>query len=472
VTLLAISLWLGAALWLPFQTGGTAPGTPKIILDAAPRAVEYQLRRLTNDELTRVERKVDDVRYRPVYLALLTRPGLPRQYFDEALTALSTMGNTSPTAVLLEGLSRLTEKDTAAGEKLLRALLGQPADVLRRERATFAAETESPGSPLVLQAAYGAMMIADGDPKTAWDAATERENHLVELLRSVPHLGAAADLRSKLSEPIASLLQSAKDPVTRTAAVSALGSTREDAATFQLIQREILEGPEETRAAGIRALQRMPKQAWPADGTEPLAHALVASLAKLPPDRRAEPAGLDAVQLAEKLADALPDENRRAIRRELRALGVQVIRIEAVPEEMLFDVKWFAVEAGKPVQIVLYNPDAMSHNLLVIKPGTLEEVGTKANTMPVPTDPAAKPYVPDTPSVLQATRLLNFGESDRLSFTAPGTPGEYPFACTFPGHWVRMYGVMLVVENMDAWEVARSVPKDPMTNQPYTSQRK
>jgi azurin len=216
----------------------------------------------------------------------------------------------------------------------------------------------------------------------------------------------------------------------------------------------------------------MPKGAWPADGTEPLARALVASLRELPPDRRADPAGLDAVQLAERLAESLPEENRRAIRRELRALGVQVIRIEAVPEEMLFDVKWFAVEAGKPVQIVLYNPDAMSHNLLVIKPGTLEEVGTKASTMPVPSDPAVKPYVPDTPSVLQATRLLNFGENDRLSFTAPGTPGEYPFACTFPGHWVRMYGVMLVVENMEAWEATPSVPKDPMTNQPYTSPRK
>ena len=29
-------------------------------------------------------------------------------------------------------------------------------------------------------------------------------------------------------------------------------------------------------------------------------------------------------------------------------------------------------------------------------------------------------------------------------------PGEYNFVCTFPGHWVRMYGVMLVVPSLDA----------------------
>ena len=67
--------------------------------------------------------------------------------------------------------------------------------------------------------------------------------------------------------------------------------------------------------------------------------------------------------------------------------------------------------------------------------------------------------------------LLNWGETDRLGFNAPAEPGEYPFLCTFPGHWVRMYGVMLVVSNLDAWEANRTVPNDPMTNRPFDSQR-
>jgi azurin len=175
--------------------------------------------------------------------------------------------------------------------------------------------------------------------------------------------------------------------------------------------------------------------------------------------------------LGEALADGLPDDARRAVRRDLRALGVRVVRIETVPEQMMFDVKWFAVEAGKPVQIVLFNPDAMSHNLLVLKPGSLKEVGMAAMAMTPSSDPKVKAYVPDTPLVLQATRLLNWSETERLSFAAPKDPGEYPFVCTFPGHWVRMYGVMLVVENLEAWEASRTPPKDPMTNQPYASAR-
>jgi hypothetical protein len=34
-----------------------------------------------------------------------------------------------------------------------------------------------------------------------------------------------------------------------------------------------------------------------------------------------------------------------------------------------------------------------------------------------------------------------------------------------------MYGVMLVVGNMEAWEAKRTTPTDPMTNQPFASQR-
>ena len=66
--------------------------------------------------------------------------------------------------------------------------------------------------------------------------------------------------------------------------------------------------------------------------------------------------------------------------------------------------------------------------------------------MPMPTDPEAKAFVPDLPAVLFSTRLVKEGETERLGFTAPTEPGEYIFVCTFPGHWVRMYGVMLVVD--------------------------
>jgi azurin len=461
----AWALLCGAAI-----LGAQAPSAPKILLDASPRAIEYQLGRLTNAELTQVERK-QDVRYRLVYYALLTRKGLGREYFDEALAALTEMEKATRTRVLLDALPGIPPEDVETGGKLLGSLLGQPAAVLRQERDIFAKAAEA-GSGFVLQGAYGGMMLADGKPEQAWQLSAKRAGHLAELLRSVPYLGAATDLRNSLFDPVAALAVDTGDAATRVAALSALGWTRPDAAAFRLLAREFLSATDpEIRAAAVRSLQRVPKEAWPSGEVEPLARAIVAMVGKTTPDQRTDPSALEAIQLGEKLAAGLDAEARRAVGRDLRDLGVQVVRIETIPEQMAFDRKWFAVQAGKPVQVVLVNPDAMSHNLLITRPGSLKEVGMAATAMTLPSDPKVKPYVPETPLVLHATRLLNWGETDRLSFTAPTEAGEYPFVCTFPGHWVRMYGVMLVVQDFEAWEAKPTVPIDPMTNQPFPSER-
>ena len=450
---------------------------PRILLDQSPRAVEYQLGRLSNDQLARVERRDSDLKYRPVYFAMLTRRGMARPFRAEALAALVTMDRASPTRILLDALARLPREDAQNGEtvnadSLLTLLLDQPADLLRPERGTLAQAVAEASQPLVLRAAYGGMMIADGDPAPAWQAAAGHEGHLVELLRSVPHLGKSDDLRGRLFTPVAALFAATKDAGTRAAAVVALPWTRRDTATFDLLAREILQSADaESRAAAIRSLQLIPEQAWTPAMIAPLARAIVALVRETAADRRTEPPMIDALQLGEKLAAALPAETRIGVRRDLRALGVQVVRIQSVPEQMIFDLNWFVVQAGKPVQIILANPDAMPHNLVISQPGSLQEVGTKGGVMPVPTDPDVKPYIPDTPLVLHATRLLNGGETERLNFTAPAQPGEYVYLCTFPGHFVRMYGVMLVVDTLETWEAKPTVPTDPITNKPFTRQR-
>ena len=48
--------------------------------------------------------------------------------------------------------------------------------------------------------------------------------------------------------------------------------------------------------------------------------------------------------------------------------------------------------------------------------------------------------------IIAATRLLNHKETQVLEFTAPTTPGDYDYLCTFPGHWRMMRGVMKVVK--------------------------
>ena len=453
------------------------PFTSGVAFDASPRAVEYQLSRLSNDQLTAINRIATDVKYRPVYLAILTRRAMARSVRADALATLVAMDRTSPTRVLLAALAALpptenTESDAQNVDVLLSLLFGQPAATLRQERDVLALAATEASKPLVRRAAYGAMMIADGDPGPAWQAAAKVEGHLTELLRSVPHLGRAEEVRARLFTPVTTLLNETADPAARAAAIAALAWTRRDSATFDRLAREILQSADaESRAAAIASLQVIPESAWTQATIEPVARAVVALVKETPTARRTAPATLDAIQLGEKLAAALPAEARLAVRRDLRALGVQVVRIQALPEQMQFDLNWFVVEAGKPVQIALVNPDAMPHNLVIGQPGSLQEIGTKGGLMPPPADPDARAYVPDTPLVLQATRLLNAGETGRLNFTAPSKPGQYVFVCTFPGHWVRMYGVMLVVDSMEAWDRKPTVPTDPTTNKPFASQR-
>ena len=465
---------LGAMLLSP--AGAAAQDPPRILLNQPPRAVEYQLGRLTNEELVLVERKDDDVRYRPVYMALLTRKGVAPQFRDEALTALVKMDKATRSRVLLEALARVPVEDALTAEKLLGLLLTQPAATLRKERETFTQAIDATSSPpLVLRGAYGALTIGDGTPDGAWQTAQKHQGHIVDLLLGVRYFpasaaGSAPDLGALLFTPIAALLKTAEDPVTRAAALDALGWTRRDAATFDILAREVTPGADgAVRASAIASLQQIPEGAWPPAAIEPLARAIVTVVSATPPDGRTEPSALDAIQFGEKLAAKLPDESRRAVRRDLRGLGVQVVRIQTLPEKLSFDVKWFVVEAGKAVQIVLFNPDAMPHNLIVGRPGSLEAVGTAGSAMPMPSDPEAKAFVPDSPAVLFSTKLVKEGETERLGFTAPKEPGEYVYVCTFPGHWVRMYGVMLVVDKLDAYETNPTVPIDPMTKQPFTS---
>lgn len=461
----------GAALALAQSGAAARQQAPRTILfDVSPRAVEYQLARLSNHELSSLERNPADPKYRPVYIALLTRKGLGREHMEEALDALIKLDQKSRTRILLEGLEKVPAGDEEAAERLLRVLFGEPAAAIRSEREALAAAAQSAASPFVRRGAYGGLVLADGSPADAWDAAAGRNGHLPDLLRGVPYLPEAA--RQGFAARIDALLSSTPDPETRAAALPALAAARPDAATFRTLAGEVTRSPEpDVRAAAVRALDALPERPWPAADVESLVRALVAQVKDVPAGQRTAPATLEALQLGQRLAQQLAGEPRRALLRDLRGVGVQVVRIEAVPEEMLFDLRWFVVQAGTRVQIVLYNPDAMPHNLLIGKPGSLQEIGTTASAMPLPADPNVKPYVPDSPLVLQATRLLNWGETDRLTFMAPKEPGDYVYVCTFPGHWVRMYGVMLVVDDIEAWEANRRVPLDPMTGKPFQTQR-
>ncbi|MBI4622110.1 MAG: hypothetical protein HY736_02675 [Verrucomicrobia bacterium] len=120
------------------------------------------------------------------------------------------------------------------------------------------------------------------------------------------------------------------------------------------------------------------------------------------------------------------------------------INIKSVPALMLFDVTAFSVKPGQPVKLTFTNPDAMAHNLVVVKPGAESEVGLAGNEMAKDPDGAKKDFIPTSDKVLFHTKLIDPGQIDVLRFRAPKEPGDYPYICTFPGHWVIMRGMMHV----------------------------
>jgi putative membrane-bound dehydrogenase-like protein len=173
------------------------------------------------------------------------------------------------------------------------------------------------------------------------------------------------------------------------------------------------------------------------------------------PSRRKETLSRTNQALVTRYASTVTEENKDKFGRLMEAWGMrqsseaadkdaQIVEIKAVREALQFSKKEFTVAAGKPVIIVFENPDAMQHNFVVGKPKSLEIIGTAADKLITAKDGAERNYVPSVPQVLFSSPLVNPDQTYRLKFTAPSTPGDYPFVCTFPGHWRIMNGVMKV----------------------------
>jgi putative heme-binding domain-containing protein len=128
------------------------------------------------------------------------------------------------------------------------------------------------------------------------------------------------------------------------------------------------------------------------------------------------------------------------------------VRISCEPERMLFTNKQFSVRPGQPVKLVFLNPDATDHNLVLVQPGAMEEVGVAANAMARDPKNATSDFIPEEKQnlILEATPMIGPTRQSLvhvLRFEAPQEPGVYPYVCTFPGHWIVMNGKMVVARN-------------------------
>ncbi|MCA8986624.1 MAG: hypothetical protein KDA78_03230, partial [Planctomycetaceae bacterium] len=100
--------------------------------------------------------------------------------------------------------------------------------------------------------------------------------------------------------------------------------------------------------------------------------------------------------------------------------------------------------AGESLELTLSNPDVVPHNWVLVQPGCLEEVGHLSDQGIADPEAVLRHYVPESPNILAYCDVVLPHDMFTIYFQVPKTPGNYPFLCTFPGHWKIMNGVLVV----------------------------
>ena len=125
----------------------------------------------------------------------------------------------------------------------------------------------------------------------------------------------------------------------------------------------------------------------------------------------------------------------------------QEIVISTLQAAMKYDVRSFSVKPNAKVKLTFKNPDDLPHNLIICTPGKskggdkgkevidavlkLGEKGVEQNWEPR-----------GHPRILHSTGMVQPKKDAVIWFRAPKKEGNYPYICTFPGHFELMNGMM------------------------------
>jgi len=434
---------------------------PKVFLDKSPRIVAYQLKRLDNQRLLMVQRKTDDAKYIPVYDAILSRIGMSPQFRQEALKALVTLNKSNPVTVLMNAIGKLDAEDreeNRTAKQLAVMLLGLNQAPLKEHSNILweAIKVDDDLSPSIAAAA----LLMSNQSETDLDKLTGGQSGQLAFLKAITLIPDAKQ-RSPFRRRVLGLLDKSENQQIKNAAITAIGSlTNNQAESFVLLGPLITD--DSLRASTVRSMLKIPIKERDSETSMQVTRFLVDLAEKTPAAERTSPTFVDAMQLADQLLAIIPSDQARSFRQRLSAVTVRVIRIKTVEEEMRYDIPYFVVEAGKSVQIVLENHDLMPHNLVITVPEALKEIAQLGLQVGPNNGWNGMQYVPESDKVLHATQMVPADQQITLTFDAPTEPGEYPYVCTFPQHWYRMYGVMVVVNDLDAWLKNPVEPANPI----------
>ncbi len=438
---------------------------PEVLLPSDEKALTYVISHMSDGDLGNAPET-----------ELILSQRIDRQGFDPAkrelaLLTLAKLHGTDRVQEIAAALQRLDAKgrdgDPSVNELGKMIALTSSAD-LAKSRAVLAALSQKAAQESVRRAAWTALTMADMNPAKTWTEANsdQTKQALVEAISAVPD----AALRAKFEPQLADTLADKKaDRGLRRAILGTLPLMGSDCAKANFgILAALVQGGNE-RALAARAILQLPRESWEKLTAGSLAEIILAYAKTVPPGDRANQDFVEMIQAGAEFASLLPAEKAAALQKELRALGVSVFVVKTVREQMRYDTPRLIVEAGKPFEVIFENVDMMPHNIVFVQPGTRQAVAEAVQTMkPDKLDYAGRAYLPGDgkkldPRVLGASRLIEPGQKETLKITAPDKEGEYEYFCTFPGHWVIMFGQLVVTKDPEAYlqrnlSSARTIP--------------
>lgn len=129
----------------------------------------------------------------------------------------------------------------------------------------------------------------------------------------------------------------------------------------------------------------------------------------------------------------------------------QSITISTLEAQMKYDVSSFSVKPNAKIKVVFKNPDSLPHNLIFCTPGKKKggdkgqeviDAVLKLGDQGVKMDWEPKGH----PRILASSGMVQPGKEITFYFKTPRAEGDYPYICTFPGHYQLMNGVMGVTQ--------------------------
>lgn len=371
---------------------------------------------------------------------ILMRENLSDERQAVVLFELSKLSQTSEIQTLLAVISKLPPSKINSSHPLLSKLLESPTAVLVEGKDHLTDFITNEETEFLRQNVLAALVIAEGGiPKS--------EKSIYDLCKAIQFLP-TLELRKSLHEIIEKGLNHS-DEKTQNAAIEALAFLPDfDQEKLDWLMPKL--GNSTFQANVAFALQSLNLDEIGEGEIQQLSEKLTQTILDIPIEKRDENSFAEMLWFLRGIIGLLPSAEAEKLEEELTYLELQTVNISTVISEMVYDKKYFKVQAGKPVKVVLSNPDVMPHNFVITEIGALEEVGKLGDAMASDENGQAKNFIPESNKILFAMPLVQPGKSRELFFKAPEKPGKYPFVCTYPNHWTLMNGVMEVVLSNDA----------------------